>query len=198
VQTGAGPTLLPILRSRPLADILTRLLLDPDQERTVSELADSAGTSVATALREVNRAGQAGLVVARKAGNTRYVRANPDSPLFEPMRELLLRSFGPAAVIAEEMAGIDGIEAIYLFGSWAARYQGEPGAAPADVDVLVIGRPNRDDLYAAAERAERRIARPVQVTIRSRSWWAHGDDAFRASIRQRPMVAVHELAEGAS
>lgn len=193
-----GPTLLPILRSRALAELLTRLLLAPDEEHSVTELAELADTSVATALREVKRAEDAGLVVARKAGNTRYVRANPESPLFQPLHELLLRSFGPAAVVAEEMAGVGGIDGLYLFGSWAARYRGETGPAPADIDVLVVGRPDRDAMYGAAERAERRLGRPVQVTIRPRSWWAQGDDGFRESIRERPVVAIRELDEGAS
>lgn len=197
MKVTGGPLLLPVLRSRALAEILTRLLLEPDQERSVTELAGASGVSVTTALREVNRAEQAGLVVARKAGNTRYVRANVASPLYQPMRDLLLRSFGPGATIGEEMAGIAGIEGLYLFGSWAARYHDEPGPAPADVDVLVIGRPDRDAVYAAAERAERRLGRPVQVTIRPRSWWTRGDDAFRSSISERRVVAIREFDQGA-
>jgi hypothetical protein len=39
---------------------------------------------------------------------------------------------------AEELEGVEGIEKAYLFGSWAARYAGEAGRAPADLDVLVI------------------------------------------------------------
>ena len=37
--------------------------------------------------------------------------------------------------------------------------------APADLDVLVIGDPSRDELDAAAQRAEGRLAREVNVTI---------------------------------
>jgi hypothetical protein len=43
-------------------------------------------------------------------------RASPPPPL------LLLRSFGPRQVLAEELEGIEGVESAYLFGSWAARY----------------------------------------------------------------------------
>ncbi len=32
-----------------------------------------------------------------------------------------------------------GVQEAFVFGSWAARYMGEPGAAPRDIDVVVIG-----------------------------------------------------------
>ena len=87
--------------------------------------------------REVSRAEDAGVVVSRRVGNTRLVRALP-SPITEPLTELLLRSFGPPQVIAEEFAPVGGIDGLYIYGSWAARYAGVPGRAPADLDVLVL------------------------------------------------------------
>ena len=75
---------------------------------------------------------------------------------------------GPDAFVAEDFAGIEGAAAVLLFGSWAARYLGEPGRAPNDIDVLVIGEPDRDAVDDAAKRAERRIGLPVQATVRTR------------------------------
>jgi len=95
------------------------------------------------------------------------------------MTELLLRSFGPRQVIAEEFAGLGGLDSVYLFGSWAARYEGVIGRPSADIDVLVIGTPDRDDLDEAAQRAGARLAREVNVTIRSAQWWEDGQDSFR-------------------
>jgi hypothetical protein len=39
----------------------------------------------------------------------------------------LPRSFGPRQVLAEELAGVEGIERAHLSGSRAARYAGEAG-----------------------------------------------------------------------
>ena len=182
--------LLPILRSRLQAELLTLVLLSPAREWTLTELAGKAGTSVATAQREMSRAEQAGVVTSRRLGNTRLVTAAA-SPLTEPLTELLLRSFGPRQVIAEELAPLPGIEQMYLFGSWAARYEGEHGRAPADIDVLVIGSPDRDDLDDAAARASERLVREVNITLRSPTWWACGDDGFHHEITTRPLVPVH-------
>jgi hypothetical protein len=183
------PLLLPLLRSRLQAELLTAVLLSPDREWTLTKLANQVGTSVATAQREVARAEQAGVVSSRRLGNTRLVQA-ASSPLTEPLTTLLLRSFGPRQVIAEELADVDGIEYVYLFGSWAARYVGQPGRPPADIDVLAIGAPDRDDLDDAVERAGRRLAREVNVTVRSVDWWRNGTDGFHTEVTNRPLVPV--------
>jgi predicted nucleotidyltransferase len=184
-----APPLLPLLRSRLQAELLTLVLLSPGREWSLTELADRAGGSVSSAQREMARAAEAGVVSSRRLGSTRLVTA-ARSPLAGPLTELLLRSFGPRQVIAEEFAGLDGVEAVYLFGSWAARYAGVRGHPPADIDVLVIGAPDRDDLDAAAQQAGSRLAREVNVTIRSAHWWHEGQDSFHHEVTRRPIIAV--------
>lgn len=181
---------MPLLRSRAQAELLAAVLLDPDQEWSLTDLAHRVGTSVATAQREVQRAEESGVVRSHRVGNTRLVRADPTGVLTEPLTELLLRAFGPRHVLSEAFADVPGVERGWLFGSWAARYVGERGPAPRDIDVLVLGTPDRDRLDEAVAEAERRLARPVQVTIRRRSWWDRSDDAFRRELAQRPLVEL--------
>jgi predicted nucleotidyltransferase len=95
-------------------------------------------------------------------------------------------------VLAEALVQLDGIETAYIFGSWAARYAGQEGQAPADLDVLVIGHPNRDELDEVAQRAGARLAREVNVTIRSPQWWHDGSDPFHTEVTRRPLVPVLE------
>ena len=150
MQKASPPPLLPLLRSRLQAEVLTLVLLGPAQEWSLTGLASRTGASVSSVQREITRAEQAGVVSSRRLGNTRLVKA-ADSPLTVPLTELLLRSFGPRQVLSEELEGVEGIEGIYLFGSWAARYAGEVGRPPADLDVLVIGEAREWELieYAA-------------------------------------------------
>ena len=193
MQKGSPPPLLPLLRSRIQAELLTLVLLNPQREWTLTELASTVGAAVSSAQRELARAEQTGVVTSRRLGNTRLVSA-ADSPLTGPLTEVLLRSFGPRQVLAEALAGVEGVQAAYLFGSWAARYAGQEGRAPADLDVLVIGAPDRDALDEAAQRAGARLAREVNVTIRSPEWWQHGDDGFHTEVTRRPLIPVLEEA----
>lgn len=194
MQKASPPPLLPLLRSRLQAEVLTLAMLNPGREWSLTDLASRVGASVSSVQREITRAEQAGVVSSRRLGNVRLVRA-ADSPLTASLTELLLRSFGPRQVMAEELQGVEGIDAAYLFGSWAARYEGEAGRAPADLDVLVIGAPDRDELDDAAQRAEGRLAREVNVTIRSPAWWREGSDGFHADLMRRPLVPVFSAKE---
>jgi hypothetical protein len=87
---------------------------------------------------------------------------------------------------------VDGIEEAFIYGSWAARYRGEPGPVPADVDVLVIGAPSLDNLDDAAEQAQGALRRPVNMRRVGPEAWKDPNpaDPFLVSVRSRPLVSV--------
>jgi hypothetical protein len=184
-----APVLAPVFRSDIQGRILAMLFSEPEREFTLSTLAVAVGTSQATTWREVDRAEGAGLVYTRKAGQALLVHANQTNRFFGPMRELVLGAFGAPAVIGREFSDLPGVAAMMLFGSWVARYKGTPGNPPQDVDVLLVGRPNRGDAYAAAERAEAELGLPVQVTVRSVTEWAK-PDPFLTEVKSRPMLVL--------
>lgn len=186
----AAPSLAPILRSATQGRILARVLSDPEAEHSMSDLAKWADTSFPTVQREITRAERAGIVTTRKVGPTRLVKANPDHPLHGALSQLVLATFGPPAVIAREFAELKGVDAVVLFGSWAARYLGVPGREPQDIDVLILGNPERDLIDDAAERAEQLIGFPVQPTIRSLEQWQQGTDSFIGEVKRRPLVPL--------
>jgi DNA-binding transcriptional ArsR family regulator len=84
-----APGLLPILRSRHLAEMLTLLLLHPDVEYTLSEVAGKLGLPLTTVQREVTRLSGSGLTRERRVGRSRLVSANPASRYTRPLTELV-------------------------------------------------------------------------------------------------------------
>jgi hypothetical protein len=185
-----APPLLPIFRSRHQADLLTTLYLHPDREYTLTELATQLGVPASTLHREVHRLLDSELLVGREVGSARLLRANAESRLAAPLTHLLTIAFGPQTVVEQEFAAVPDVELILIFGSWAARYRGRPGAPPQDVDVLVVGRPNRSDLYDAADRAAQRLGYPVNPTVRSMKAWLESADALIQQIRSSDTVPV--------
>ena len=198
VDTTGSPPLLPIFRSRQQAELLTLLLGNPELEIGLTELASRLDIPYPSTHREVERAESAGLLLTRRVGRTRLARANVASPYFEGLRDVLTRAFGPPAVLSEALSGVRGVKAAYLYGSWAARFQGVEGQRPVeDIDLLVLGEPNRDELYGLIDRAAERLGRQVQVTIREADWLAVGEGAFHDTVVSRPMVPL-ELGEASA
>jgi predicted nucleotidyltransferase len=186
----AAPALLPIFRSQLQADILAALLLNPDREYSMTELAKRFGAPLSTVHGEVGRLTQAGLLRRRDIGRSAVVRANSRNRLVEPLAELLFLSWGPMQVVADEFEGLEGAERVLIFGSWAARYLQQPGGPPNDLDVLVIGQPSRGDVYDAADRAQQRLGMPVNPVIREAEAWRQASDPLIQQIQSGPFVVV--------
>lgn len=181
---------MPVFRSRHQADLLILLFLHPDADHTTTELAARLGIPLTTAHRELSRLEAAGLLVGRQVGRSRLLRANTSHRAFAPLAQLLLITFGPHVVVAEEFTGLPRTSVVVLYGSWAARYDGVDGPAPADVDVLVVGSPERASVYAAAERAEARLRIRVNPTLRSPTRWRTGDDPLVATVKTSPHLVI--------
>ncbi|CAM5567353.1 hypothetical protein SAVIM338S_04761 [Streptomyces avidinii] len=187
-----SPSLLPILRSRMQGELLALVLLHPEREYSISELAADVGVTPTAVLREVDRLAGGGILTDRRVGRSRLVKARTDTPLYRPLSELMAVFFGPVPVLTDALAGLEGVERAYIYGSWAARYNGEPGLPPADVDVLVVGAPDADALFDLAEEASGRLRREVNVhRVSVEAWEARTGDPFLTSVRERPLVQLN-------
>lgn len=183
------PAIFPLFRSRLTTAVLVRTYVGGG-EFSISQLAAVAGTNRGTMAREVSRLEEAAILKSRLVGRSKLVQANEEAPFYASLRDLVTITLGPAAVLTEELAELPGISFADIFGSWAARALGEAGPSPADIDLLVVGRPNRDDLYDAARRAKERLGREINTVVVSPQRWQNSDDAFLDELRARPRVPV--------
>jgi DNA-binding transcriptional ArsR family regulator len=191
MDKGATPSLLPILRSQQQGEILVQLLGDPTTELSVSDLASLVGAPYASVHREIDRAEQAGLLVSRRVGNVRLMRANVDSPYFDGLADILVKAFGPPSLIGRAIDAVGGISRAFIYGSWAAAATGGEVVRPvADIDLLVLGEPDRDELYSALAPVERRLGREIQVSLRPSDWLERGSGSFHDTLTSRPLVAI--------
>src|SRR5659263_605570 len=151
-----APPLAPFLRSNTQGEILALLLLDPDDAFSLVDVARAVDAPPAVVHKEVSRLVEAGVLRDSRQGRSRLVRANPEYRLLRPLTDLIAGTYGPVPVVADVLHGTPGIEAAYIYGSWAARHDGESGTQPRDLDVLVVGTAARVDLNEAAAAAEER------------------------------------------
>lgn len=192
-----APALLPIFRSSHQAGLLSRLFLT-DDEIPMTDLAHTLDIPLTTLHREAERLEQAGLLTSRRSGRTRLFRANRRHPAAAPLTDLLTVTFGPAQVIADEFAEL-GAASVIVHGCWAQRYDGQHGAFPTAVEVLVVDDGLDDEaVRAAAAATERRLGLPVVAAISTRaSWQSARPDPEIAAIRAQPFLTVLTASEPA-
>ena len=166
------------------------LLMDAPMERLhLREIARRAHTSAGTAARELERLSDASLVVSEREGRQRYFRINTASFLYEPVRDLVRRTIGAPAVLRRHLGDVAGVERAVIFGSYG---QGR-NQADSDIDVLIVGEPDRDQLTEALEGAAGELGRDVNEVVMTQGELearrAH-DDGFVRSIDAGRVIPV--------
>jgi hypothetical protein len=118
------------------------------------------------------------------------VRANPHNRLVGPLAEIALATMGPHLIVRNVFGDIPDIDQLIIFGSWAARYHGQPGPPPNDLDILVVGQPVRAAIYTAADKVQERVGMPVNPVIASAKRWHDDTDPLMTQIKSAPSVEI--------
>lgn len=131
----AAPELIPVFRSETQARLLAEVFFG--QPASGSELARRLGLLQSTVARELGRLADAGVVTFEQVGRSKLVRP-ADAPFRSALRQLVAYAAGLPHIVRSEYADTDDIDEVFIHGSWAARFHGEPGPPPHDVDLVVV------------------------------------------------------------
>ncbi len=183
--------LTPFVRSDVSGALLAETLGRAAQEFSLAELGRLTGAGAGVVHKEIGRLVDGGVLRDRTVGRNRMVRANTEHLLFSLMQELIASTYGPVPVLREVLADVDGIDAAYIYGSWAARRAGEAGEFPHDLDVFVIGDASRRVLADVARQAADRIGVEVNVArVSDAEWGASEPTPCLATVKARPMISL--------
>jgi len=182
--------LSPLLRTDTQGFILAQLFMNPDDGFSISDLARFASVSVPTAMREVDRLIESHLVTEKTFGRARLIQVNRLHLLYEPVRQIVVNSYGPVAVLPAALFGIDGIEQAFIYGDWAAKLKREIGPEPNLVELLIVGYVNRIEASRAAANVERYLGRDVNVQFVTSSEWEKAESDFVKTVQAKPLVEL--------
>lgn len=188
-MTEYSPASLLLGRSRIRQRILALIMDAPEQRMHLRAIARAVETSAGTAARELDRLENAGLLRRVREGNQVYYEARPDQPLYGAIRDIVRQTVGVPAVIRWHLSGLAGVERAVIFGSYAHG----PLKSDSDVDLLIIGTPDRDDLTERLEIAGLEVGRPVNEVVMTRDELdarRARKDRFMESIDTQPSIEV--------
>jgi predicted nucleotidyltransferase len=177
-----------VLFGRSMRAVLGLLFNHPERAFYLREIARAAGTSPSSLQRELAALAAAGLVMREARGRQVYFRANADSPLFQELRGIVVKTFGVADVLRGALEPLSPrIRAAFVYGS-LARGEARP---ESDVDVMVVGEVAFADVVQRLQPAEAALRRSVNPTVYppvELSEKAAAGNPFVAGVLQGPKI----------
>jgi predicted nucleotidyltransferase len=179
--------------------VLALLFGQPARRFQSAELIRLAQGGTGAVHRQLTRLSAAGLITVTRSGNQKYYQARPDSPVFDELHGLVVKTVAIVEPLRRALAPLTHeIHAAFVYGSLAA---GTDRAA-SDVDLMVLSAAVRHaDLYEILQAAEAELARSVNPTLLTPTEWRAkraAPDSFAARVATAPRVFVigsdHDLA----
>jgi predicted nucleotidyltransferase len=174
---------------------LSLLLLAPDEDFHVRELARQTQTSAGTLHKELALLAKAGLLLRQVQGNQVRYRANMQCPIYPELSSLFRKTTGVAQSLQTALASLKPQLAL-MFGSMAAGHE----TSSSDVDVLIVTEHRFADVVQALYPLQQALGReinPVVMTAQEFAGKREAGDALLANIRSQPSIVlfgdIHEL-----
>jgi len=127
----------------------------------VRQLASSLGVDSTNLSRELARLEREGLLQSEIEGRQRYYRVNTQYPYLKAVFSLLQGTVGVVPTLKSALHHVQGIDGAYLYGSFAKNEED----ASSDIDLLIIGRPDANDLAKEVSKLEKNLNREVSYTV---------------------------------
>ena len=181
------------LFTQPQPKVLEWVFGQPERWCHIQELIRLTSLASASLQREVKHLHVAGLVVEERIGNLRRVKANPASPMFTDLANLVRKTIGVVPAIADALQPLASrLQLALVFGSVA---KGTEHAA-SDVDVLFVsGSVQLGDALALLLPLEEKLGRRSEVKLYTPDEFSTRR-AEAGSVLQRILAGPVELMYG--
>ncbi len=151
------------LFSPPQSKVLEWVFGQPERWYHIQELIRLTSLASASLQREIKRLHQAGLVVEERLGNLRRVKANPDSPIYIDLTNLVRKTLGVVPAISQALQPLsERLKLALVFGSIAKGTE----QAGSDVDILIVSEDVQlSEAMALLLPLEERLGRRIEIKL---------------------------------
>lgn len=186
-MTGLSSALFSNVQQRVLALIFG----DPSRSYYTSEIVKAVRSGAGAVQRELARLEESGLVSVSRIGNQKHFQANRQSPIFEELRGIVIKTVGLVDPLRDALAPFsEKMDVAFVYGSVAKGAD----TARSDIDLMVIGKNlSYSDLYDGLQKAEKILGRPVNPNIMSPDEWRRKratKGSFADRIGRQPKIFI--------
>jgi predicted nucleotidyltransferase len=176
-------------RSRVRDRILLEFFLRSGLRLHVREMARRVGASPPAVSEELRRLAELGVLGTQPVGRSLVYFVDERSPLVPELRGIVQKTIGVPALLREALEGLDGVKGAYIFGSHASGRE----SASSDVDLLILGTPDRKALSERLAPVERTLRRDINVITTNATqmrFKRDSGDPFWKRIMTEPLITI--------
>lgn len=170
--------------------VLGLLLMRPEQQIHLRELARVIGAAPGTLKKELDALCEAGLLRAERVGNQVRFCANTAHPVFPELQALIRKTIGLVNALRLSLAPLAGrIDAAFVFGSMASGTE----SAGSDIDLMVVGDAGFAEIVDATYAAQATLGREINPKVMSASEWQAKKaerNAFLQDVLNKPRIML--------
>lgn len=170
--------------------VLGLLLMRPEQQIHLRELARVIGAAPGTLKKELDALCEAGLLRAERVGNQVRFCANTAHPVFPELQALIRKTIGLADALRLSLAPLAGrIDAAFVFGSMASGTE----SAGSDIDLMVVGDAGFAEIVDVTYAAQATLGREINPKVMSASEWQTKKaerNAFLQDVLNKPRIML--------
>jgi len=142
--------------------VLSLLYTHTDETFYLRQISRTAGAGLGAVQREVGQLFRAGIILRIGRGRNVYYQANPDCPVFEELKSLVVKTAGVGDVLRAAFTPLaDHIKIALIYGSFA---RGEE-KQNSDIDVLIIGTVTFAEIVSVLRQAQEKLSREINPTV---------------------------------
>jgi len=143
--------------------VLALLYGKPDQSYYLNEIVRLANVGKGSVIRELNKLTAAGLLTVTQQGNQNHYQANPQTPIFNELKQIVQKSIGVVAVIKSALTPLlPALDQAFIYGSIAKGTEN----ANSDIDVMLVGTElSYSEVMELLDAAEQTLARTINPTL---------------------------------
>ena len=180
---------LQLTRSRLRQKILAYYFTNPAESLYIRQSASILKEDPGNLSKEFSRLEREGIFIAEMKGNQKHFHLNKRYPLYNEIKSILFKTVGVEGRLKEMMGRIRGVRLSFIYGSYAADKEN----ASSDVDLLVVGDLNEDELLEKIESAERILGREINYNIYPMEEFEEKirrKDGFLTNVLKRPKIML--------
>ena len=169
--------------------LLDAFLSLPKARFYIRELERKINEEAKNISRELKNLESLGLLTSESQGNQKFYSVNEGFFLYSELKGIIFKTTGVLGLLKEALAKLKGIEAAFIYGSYATGKETES----SDVDLMIVGKPDLTELNEEISGLEDKLNREINYMCFDREEYEERKkikDAFISEILAEENILI--------